>query len=79
MYLKQRGTISILSGKLVKFVNPFTYLGSNISSTVSDVNMCVAKVWDAIDIRKFDLSDKIKQDFSKLLSCPYDYMDAPQR
>ena len=43
------------------------YLGSCISSTESDVNICLVKVWTASDrlsiIWKSDLSNKIKQDF----------------
>ena len=40
------------------------YLGSNISSTESDVNICTGKTWTTIErlstIRKFTLSDRIK-------------------
>ena len=43
------------------------YLCSSVSSTESDVNMLLAKVWTAIDrlsaIWKYDLSNKMKQDF----------------
>ena len=35
---KQRGAISLLSGKPLNLVNKFIYLGSNISSTESNVN-----------------------------------------
>ena len=42
-------------------------LGSTISSTESDVNMHIGKIWSAIDglmtIKKSDLSDKIKWKF----------------
>ena len=45
----------------------FTYFGSNISSTESDVNLCIKKAWAAIDrlsIKgKPDLTDKIKSEF----------------
>ena len=48
-------------------MNQFIYLGINISSTENYVNICLAKVWTAIDrlsiIWKFDRSDKIKQGF----------------
>ena len=48
----------------MKLVDPFTNLGSNISSTKSDVNSSLVKAWTAIDwlliIWKSDLSDKIK-------------------
>ena len=36
---KIEGIIRILGGKLLKIIDPFKYLGSNISSTLSDVNM----------------------------------------
>ena len=43
------------------------WLGSNISSTESDNNMCIGKAWTAIDrfiaIWKSDFFDKIKQEF----------------
>ena len=64
---KQEGTISTLSDELLKLVDKFTYLGSSVSSTESDVNICLANAWTAINrlsiISKSDLSDEIKQDF----------------
>ena len=36
---KQEGTISILNDRPLKFVGKFTYIGSNISSPESDVNL----------------------------------------
>ena len=57
--------ISTLSGWSLKLVNKFTHLGSNISSTKSDVNIHLVKVWKAIDMLlirwKTDLSEKIKR------------------
>ena len=45
----------------------YTFIGSNISSTKSDVNIRLVKAWTAIDnlsfILKSDPSDKIKRDF----------------
>ena len=35
----QRGDISILKGSSLKLVDNFTYLGSSISSTETDINM----------------------------------------
>ena len=68
---KREGTISTLTSRPLKLVYQSTYLGSNISSAESDVNLHLAKVWTAIDrlsiIWKSDLSDKIKRDF--FLSC----------
>ena len=56
--LKQEGTISTLSGKSLKLVGPFAYVGNNISSTESDVNQFISKTWTTINklliIRKTD-------------------------
>ena len=45
------GGISTLSNKSLKWVDQFRYLGSNILSTESDVNMPIEKAWTAIDGR----------------------------
>ena len=62
-----QGDISTLNGCSLKLVGKFTYLGSSISSTESDINMCLAKAWTAINrlliIWKSDLYDKIKHNF----------------
>ena len=62
MYFKQEGAIFTLNGKLLKFVDQFIYLDSNISSTESDVNICIGKAWTTINrllnIWKSNLSDK---------------------
>ena len=67
MCFKQKGAISTLSGKPLKLEDQFTYLGTNISSTESDVNIHLAKVCNAIDswsiLWKSDVSNKIKWDF----------------
>ena len=64
IYSKREEAITTLSGEHMKLVNKFTYLGSSISSTESDVHKGQAKVWTAIDrlsiIWKSDLSDEIK-------------------
>ena len=66
MSLTQGGSISTLSAKPLKFVDKFTYLGSNISSIQSDVNIRLAKAWTTVGrlsiIWKYDLSDEIKLD-----------------
>ena len=49
MNINKTGAISTLSGKPLKFVDQFTYLRSNISSTESDVNIHLVKAWNAID------------------------------
>ena len=63
---KQEGAISTLSGKPQK-LNEFTYLGSNISSTESDFNICTEKAWTTVNslliIFKSDLSNQIKWNF----------------
>ena len=64
---EQKEAISTVSDKLLKLVDQFTYLSSNISSTERDVNIRLAKVWNTVNrlsiIWKSDLSDKIKLDF----------------
>ena len=66
MCFEREVAISILNGCPLKLVDKFKYLGSSISSTENDVNVCLAKTWTAIDwlsiIWKSDLSDKIKLD-----------------
>ena len=63
---KQKVAITTLNGRPLKLINKSTYLGSNISSTKSNVKICLAKAWKAIDrlpLWKSNLSDKIKQVF----------------
>ena len=78
--LKQEGSISTLNGWPLKLVDMFTYLGSNISSTESDVNIHRVKAWSAINrlsiIWKSNLSNEIKRDFFQteaaiILMCGY--------
>ena len=67
MCFNQTGDISTLNGSTLKLVNMFTYLGSSVSSTETDINTWLAKVWTAIDrlsvIWKSDLTDKMKCSF----------------
>ena len=67
MCFNKEGVISRLNDKPLKLVDQFIYLGSNISSTDSDVHICIDKAWTAIHrlttTWKSDLSDKIKQEF----------------
>ena len=67
MYFNQRGNISTLNGSSLKLVDKFTYIGSSVSSTETDINMRLVKAWTAIDslsvIWKSDLTDKIKSSF----------------
>ena len=75
MCFNQTGDISTLNGSTLKLVDKFTYLGSSVSSTETDINMRLAKVWTAIDrlsvIWKSDLTDKMKRSFFQVLyGCP---------
>ena len=67
MSFNQRGDISTLNGSSLKLVDKFTYLGSSVSSTETDINTRLAKAWTAIDrlsvIWKSDLTDKMKCSF----------------
>ena len=44
----QRGDIITLNGSSLKPVDNFTYLGSSVSSTETDINMRLLKAWTAI-------------------------------
>ena len=62
-----RGSIYNNNSKLLKSVEHFVYLGSNISSLESDVNIRRDKVRTAMDrlttLWKSDISDEIKREF----------------
>ena len=81
MCFNQRSHISTVNGSSLKLVDKFTYLGSSVPSTETDINTRRAKSWIAIDrlsvIWKSDLIDKIKRIFfSKQRLRRYCYMDA---
>ena len=61
---KDGSTLSF-SGKLLKLVDQFIYLGSTIPSTESNIDSHIHKAWIAIDrlltIWKFELSYKIRR------------------
>ena len=63
----QTGDISTLNGSSLKLVDKFTYLGSSVSSTETDIDTQLTKVWKAINslsiIWKSDLTDKMKRSF----------------
>ena len=64
--LQTRSYLLFLCGKLLKHVDQFIYLGSNISSAESNVYIRQAKLCNTIvrlSIWKFDFSDNIKLDF----------------
>ena len=67
MCFNQTGDISTLNGSSLKLVDKFTYLGSSVSSTETDINTQLAKAWVAIDrllvIWKSDLTNKMKRSF----------------
>ena len=49
MNFNQVGAISTLNSKLLKLIDQFIYLSSNISSTEIDVNICIGKIWTVSD------------------------------
>ena len=61
----REGAFSILNSVPLKLIDNFTYLGSSVLSTESNVSIRLTKVLTAIDrlkiIWKSDLSDKIKR------------------
>ena len=67
MCFNQTGDISTLNGSSLKLVNKFTYLGSSVSSTETDIDTWLAKAWTAINrlsvLWKSDLTDKMKRSF----------------
>ena len=67
MCFNQRGDISTLNGSSLKLVDKFTYLGSHVSSTDTDIDTQLTKAWTGIGglsvIWKSDLTDKMKRSF----------------
>ena len=67
MCFNQTGNIFTLNGSSLKLVDKFTYLGSNVSLTGTDINTQLTKARTAINrlsvIRKSDLTDKVKRSF----------------
>ena len=67
MCFDQKRDIFIFNGGPLKLRNKFTNLGSNFSTTVSDISMRLAKALIAIErlsmIWKSDLPDIIKRNF----------------
>ena len=81
----QRGNISTLNGSSLKLVDKFTYQGSSVSSTQTNINMWLAKAWTDINrllvMWKSDLTNKIKRSFFSSRDCVdtaiwLNYMDA---
>ena len=73
MCFNQEGTIFTLNGRPLKLVDKFTYPGSSISSTESDVSLCLVTACTAIGrlsiTWKFLLFKKKKK--SKKRRCPW--------
>ena len=67
MCFNKTGDISTLNGSTLKLVDKFTYLGSSVSSTETDINTWLAKAWTALDrlsvIWKSDQTDKMMCSF----------------
>ena len=67
MCFNQTGDIATLNSSSPKLVDRFTYLGSSVSSTETNINMWLAKAWTTIDrllvIWKSDRTDIIKCSF----------------
>ena len=67
MCFNQGGNISTLKSNYLKLVDKFTYLGSGVSSTETNIDTRLAKAWKTTDrlsvIRKSDLIYKIKRSF----------------
>ena len=67
MCFNQTSDISTLNGSSLKLVDKFTYQGSSVSSTETDIDMRLTKAWTAINslsiIWKLDLTDKMKRSF----------------
>ena len=72
MCFNQTGNISTLNGRSQKLVDKFTYVGSSVSSTETDINTRLAKAWAAINklsvIWKSGLTNKIKRSFFQAAS-----------
>ena len=75
MCFNQTGDISTLNSSSLKLVDKFTYLGSSVSSTDTEINTRLSKAWTIIDrlsvISKSDLTNKIKRSYR------YCCMDVP--
>ena len=67
MCFNQTNDIFKLNGGSLKLVDKFTYIGSSVSSTETDINTRLAKTWTTNDwlsvIWKSNLTDKMKRGF----------------
>ena len=67
MCFNQEGSMKARNGTILKQLEDFTYLGSNIASTEKDVNIRIAKAWGALDglkiLWKSNLPGNLKREF----------------
>ena len=49
MCFNQTGDISTLNGSSLKLIDKFTYLGSSVSATETDINTRLTKAWTATE------------------------------
>ena len=67
IWFNQTGDISTLNGSSLELVDKFTYVGSIVSSTNTDIDTQLAKAWTDMDslsvIWKSNLTDKMKWSF----------------
>ena len=59
----QRGDISTQNGNSLKLADKFTYLGSSVSSTETDINTWLAKAGTAIDRLSVIWKSEVKPDW----------------
>ena len=82
MCFSQTGDISTLNGSSLKLVDKFTYLGSSVSSTETNIDTWLAKVWTAIDrlsvIWKSDLTGWRKSLTATIQECCEQYWTSPR-
>ena len=74
MCFSQTGDISTQNGSSLKLVDKFTYQGSSVSSTETDIDTRLTKEWTSLDslsvIWKSDLTDKMKRSFFQAAIMP---------
>ena len=67
MCFNRKGDISTLNGSSLKLVDKFTYVGSSVSSTDTDIDTRLSMAWtanDSLSVKwKSDLTNKIKRTF----------------
>lgn len=71
MYFNQQGSISRQD---IKMVDQFIYLWSNISSTKSDLNIPIGKVWTAMDKLTWDWKSSLPKKINITSSKPQLYV-----